>query len=59
LPKRSASEWPECGAVTTFSHVGVREFINLQDVSGMAEPYQVRQLLGLTERYDLSLGGAE
>jgi len=39
--------------------VGVREFINLQDVSGMAEPYQVRQLLGLTERYDLSLGGAE
>jgi hypothetical protein len=36
-----------------------REFINLQDVGGTAKPNQVRQLLELTERYNLSLGGDE
>ncbi len=40
-------------------HANVREFINLQDVGGTAKPYQVRQLLELTERYNLSLGGDE
>ncbi len=33
--------------------------MNKRDVSGMAKPYQVRQLLELTERYNLSLGDDE
>jgi predicted RNA binding protein YcfA (HicA-like mRNA interferase family) len=36
---------------------GVRELVNLQDVGGKAKPYQVKQLLELAERYNLSLGG--
>ena len=40
-----------------FVHPGVRELVNLQDVRGKAKPYQVRQLLQLVERYNLSLGG--
>ncbi|MDD4903223.1 MAG: type II toxin-antitoxin system HicA family toxin [Candidatus Bipolaricaulis sp.] len=47
------------GSHHILSHAGVREFINLQDVGGTAKPYQVRQLLELTERYNLSLGGDE
>ncbi|MGH4017654.1 MAG: type II toxin-antitoxin system HicB family antitoxin [Pseudonocardiaceae bacterium] len=31
--------------------------MNLQEVRGQAKPYQVRQLLRLVERYDLSGGG--
>jgi len=31
--------------------------VNLQEVSGMAKAYQVRQVLKLAERYDLRLGG--
>ncbi|MEW5826285.1 MAG: type II toxin-antitoxin system HicA family toxin [Candidatus Bipolaricaulota bacterium] len=45
------------GSHHILSHPNVREFINLQDVTGTAKPYQVRQLLELTERYNLSLGG--
>jgi len=37
----------------------VRELLNLQDVAGKAKPYQVRQLLDLVERYNLSIGGDE
>ncbi len=36
---------------------GVRELVNLQDVHGKAKAYQLRQLLRLVERYNLSLGG--
>ena len=38
---------------------GVHELVNLQNVRGKAKAYQVRQLLQLVERYNLSLGGEE
>jgi predicted RNA binding protein YcfA (HicA-like mRNA interferase family) len=47
------------GSHHIFAHEGVRELVNLQDVGGKAKPYLVRQLLGLVERYNLSLGGEE
>ena len=47
------------GSHHIFAHEGVREFVNLRDVGGRAKPYQVKQLLGLVERYNLSLGGEE
>ena len=33
--------------------------LNLKDVRGKAKAYQVRQLLQIVERYNLSLGGEE
>ena len=36
-------------------HPDVPELVNLQDVSGRAKPYQIRQFLKLVERYDLKL----
>jgi predicted RNA binding protein YcfA (HicA-like mRNA interferase family) len=47
------------GSHHIFAREGVRELVNLQEVSGKAKPYQVKQLLGLVERYNLSLGGEE
>jgi hypothetical protein len=35
----------------------VAELVNMQDVDGVAKPYQVRQFLKLVERYNLRLGG--
>ena len=31
--------------------------MNIQDVNGGVEPYQVRQFLQLVERYNLTIGG--
>ena len=45
------------GSHHIFIHPAVRELLNLQDVAGKAKPYQVRQLLDLVERYNLSIGG--
>ncbi len=45
------------GSHHIFAHAGVRELLNLQEVRGKAKPYQVKQLLDLVERYNLSLGG--
>jgi predicted RNA binding protein YcfA (HicA-like mRNA interferase family) len=47
------------GSHHIFVHPAVRELLNLQDVAGKAKPYQVRQLLNLVERYNLSIGGDE
>jgi len=47
------------GSHHIFVRPGVRELVNLQDVHSKAKPYQVRQLLDLVERYNLSLGGEE
>jgi len=47
------------GSHHIFAHQNVRELVNLQEVRGKAKPYQVRQLLALVERYNLSLGGEE
>ena len=47
------------GSHPIFAHQNVRELVNLQEVEGKAKPYQVKQLLALVERYNLSLGGEE
>jgi len=43
------------GSHHIFSHPGVSELINLQEINGEAKPYQVRQFLRLVERYNLKL----
>jgi len=43
------------GSHHLFVHTGIPELINLQNVDGQAKPYQIRQLLRLVERYNLSL----
>jgi len=47
------------GSHHIFAQERVRELVNLQEVRGMAKPYQVKQLLQMVERYNLSLGGEE
>ena len=44
------------GSHHIFVHPQVRELINLQNVGGKANPYQVRQFLRLVERYNLTIG---
>jgi hypothetical protein len=43
------------GSHHIYAHRSVPELLNLQEVRGMAKAYQVRQLLKLVERYNLSL----
>lgn len=43
------------GSHHVFVHPEVRELLNLQEVSGHAKPYQIRQFLRLVERYALSM----
>ncbi len=43
------------GSHHIFVHPQVEELVNLQNVRGMAKPYQVRQLLRLVESYNLSM----
>ena len=44
------------GSHHIFVHPEVRELINLQNVNGMAKPYQIRQLLKLVELNSLRMG---
>ncbi|WP_242833865.1 type II toxin-antitoxin system HicA family toxin [Desulfosporosinus sp. OT] len=44
------------GSHHIFVHPEVRELINLQNVNGMAKPYQIRQLLKLVELNNLRMG---
>jgi hypothetical protein len=44
------------GSHFIFTHPGIPELINLQDVRGQAKAYQIRQLLKLVERYNLQMG---
>lgn len=44
------------GSHHIFAHSQVQELVNLQEVDGKAKPYQIRQFLGLIERYNLELG---
>ena len=44
------------GSHHIFTHAEVRELVNLQEVGGMAKPYQIRQFLKLVERYNLRIG---
>ena len=43
------------GSHHIFTHRGIPELVNLQDVRGQAKPYQVRQFMKLVERYNLQL----
>jgi predicted RNA binding protein YcfA (HicA-like mRNA interferase family) len=43
------------GSHHIYSHTGIPELINLQNVKGKAKPYQIWQLLKLIERYNLKL----
>ena len=43
------------GSHHIFVHPGMPQMINLQDVAGEAKPYQIRQLLRLIEKYNISL----
>ncbi len=45
------------GSHHIFVYRDVSELVNIQDVNGVAKPYQVRQFLTLVERYNLGLGG--
>jgi hypothetical protein len=47
------------GSHHIFVHPGVPQLLNLQEVKGQAKPYQLRQLLQLVERNNLSLTGEE
>ena len=44
------------GSHHIFVHAEVTELVNLQEVGGMAKPYQIRQFLKLVERYNLKIG---
>jgi predicted RNA binding protein YcfA (HicA-like mRNA interferase family) len=44
------------GSHHIFVHPEVQELVNIQEVGGKAKPYQIRQFLGLVERYNLKLG---
>jgi len=43
------------GSHHIFTHPQVDKLLNLQNVSGKAKPYQVKQLLALVEQYSLTL----
>jgi predicted RNA binding protein YcfA (HicA-like mRNA interferase family) len=47
------------GSHHIFVHPDIPELVNLQEVSGEAKPYQVRQFLRLVERHNLTLGESE
>jgi len=38
-----------------FVHQGIPELLNLQNVKGIAKPYQIKQLLQLIEIHDLHI----
>jgi predicted RNA binding protein YcfA (HicA-like mRNA interferase family) len=43
------------GSHHIFQHPAVQENVNVQDVGGYAKPYQLRQVLTLIEKYNLTL----
>lgn len=43
------------GSHHVFVHPDLDELVSLQSVGGQAKPYQIRQLLRLVERYNLTL----
>ncbi|MDQ3274769.1 MAG: type II toxin-antitoxin system HicA family toxin [Actinomycetota bacterium] len=45
------------GSHRVFTHPAVVELVNLQDDTGQAKMYQVRQVAGLIRRYDLRVEG--
>ena len=47
------------GSHHIFTHPDLAEILNLQSVRGEAKPYQVRQLLRIVEKHNLTLEGSE
>ena len=47
------------GSHHVFAREDLPEMLNLQNVHGMAKPYQVRQFLKLVERHDLAKGSKQ
>jgi len=43
------------GSHHVFTHPDIPELLNLQEVSGQAKPYQIRQFLKLVEKYNLTM----
>ncbi|MHB1987836.1 MAG: type II toxin-antitoxin system HicA family toxin [Acidimicrobiales bacterium] len=43
------------GSHHVFGRPGIPEQLSLQDRTGQAKPYQLRQLVALVRRYDLSI----
>ena len=43
------------GSHHIMKRAGIPELVNLQNVKGMAKPYQVRQLMKLVEKHNLPL----
>jgi predicted RNA binding protein YcfA (HicA-like mRNA interferase family) len=43
------------GSHHIYSHAEITELVNLQNVAGQVKPYQVKQFMGLIERYNLRL----
>jgi len=43
------------GSHHIFTHPGIPELVNLQEVHGQAKPYQIKQFLNLIERYNLKM----
>ena len=41
------------GSHFIFTHLGVEELLNFQNVKGKAKPYQVKQLIKIIEKYGL------
>lgn len=47
------------GSHHIYAHAAIQERVNVQDLAGMAKPYQVRQVWRLVERYNLKLEGGQ
>lgn len=47
------------GSHRIYTHPQLRELVNLQEVGGEAKPYQIRQVLRLVERYNLTMKGQD
>jgi predicted RNA binding protein YcfA (HicA-like mRNA interferase family) len=47
------------GSHHIYAHPSIPAQLNLQNVSGQAKPYQIKQLLKLIERYDLTVEETE
>ncbi len=43
------------GSHHIYTHEGIHDIINIQNVKGQAKPYQIRQALKLVELHNLSL----
>ncbi len=43
------------GSHHIYIHPDIPELLNLQNVNGMAKPYQIKQLLKIIEKYNLHL----